>query len=125
MERISKAVSESRPFSSTRREIRSGFSSTSLCVEAEPMVVTIPSPTAGDDRFLASTTDQAVDIGAHGHSAGGLDLNAVFGNRRNQGRVDHLGIDADFDRIEHIAARQVDAGRALKAQIDVGLVGRD
>ncbi len=36
---------ESRPLLSTMREILSGFSSTSLCVSAEPMVVTMPSPT--------------------------------------------------------------------------------
>jgi len=38
-------VPESSPFWSTVLEIRSGFSSTCLCVSAEPMVVTMPSPT--------------------------------------------------------------------------------
>ena len=45
MERISKAVPESSPFWRTVFEIASGFSSTSLCDCADPMVDTIPSPT--------------------------------------------------------------------------------
>ena len=36
---------ESNPFANTVFEIRSGFSSTALCVSEEPIVVTIPSPT--------------------------------------------------------------------------------
>ena len=45
MERISNAVPASSPLLSTVRLIRSGFSSTALCVSAEPTVVTMPSPT--------------------------------------------------------------------------------
>ncbi len=45
IERISNAVPASRPFSSTTREIESGFSSTILCDAAEPIDETIPSPT--------------------------------------------------------------------------------
>ena len=45
MDRISYAVPASKPLDSTVREIRSGFSSTCLCVSAEPTVVTMPSPT--------------------------------------------------------------------------------
>ena len=45
MERISKAVPESRPLESTFLEMLSGFSNTSLCELAEPIEETIPSPT--------------------------------------------------------------------------------
>ena len=45
MERISKAVPESRPLPRTVLEIWSGFSRTSVCFSEEPTVVTIPSPT--------------------------------------------------------------------------------
>ena len=45
MERISNAVPASRPLPSTTLEMLSGFSSTSLWDEAEPMDETIPSPT--------------------------------------------------------------------------------
>ena len=45
IERISNAVPASSPFSSTRLEIESGFSSTCLCVSAEPIALTMPSPT--------------------------------------------------------------------------------
>ncbi len=42
---ISKAVCESSRRASTALEIRSGFSSTSVCESDEPMALTIPSPT--------------------------------------------------------------------------------
>ena len=45
IDRISNAVPASNPFSRTVREMKSGFSSTSLCDTAEPIVDTIPSPT--------------------------------------------------------------------------------
>ena len=45
IERISNAVPESRPRSSTTFEIWSGFSSTRMWFSADPMVVTMPSPT--------------------------------------------------------------------------------
>ena len=45
IDNISKAVPESSPFVNTPFDIESGFSSTFLCVIAEPIVVTIPSPT--------------------------------------------------------------------------------
>ena len=45
IDRISKAVPASKPFSSTTREIKSGFSSTLLCESDEPIDETIPSPT--------------------------------------------------------------------------------
>ncbi len=45
MERISNAVPASSPLASTALEIMSGFSSTFLWDSAEPMVLTIPSPT--------------------------------------------------------------------------------
>ncbi len=45
IERISKAVPESKPLAKTTLEIVSGFSITDLCEAAEPIEVTIPSPT--------------------------------------------------------------------------------
>ena len=45
IDRISKAVPASKPFSSTTREMKSGFSSTLLCESDEPIDETIPSPT--------------------------------------------------------------------------------
>ena len=45
MERISKAVFESRPLARTALDILSGFSSTALCESEEPMALTMPSPT--------------------------------------------------------------------------------
>ncbi len=45
MDKISNAVPASRPLPNTVREMRSGFSNTSVCSSEEPTVVTIPSPT--------------------------------------------------------------------------------
>ena len=45
MERISKAVPESKPLSNTTLEIKSGFSITALWDSDEPIDDTIPSPT--------------------------------------------------------------------------------
>jgi hypothetical protein len=45
MERISNAVPASSPFARTVLEIRSGFSNTALWEVADPIVLTIPSPT--------------------------------------------------------------------------------
>ena len=42
---ISNAVCESSLRASTAFEMRSGFSSTTLCVSAEPIALTMPSPT--------------------------------------------------------------------------------
>ena len=65
IDKISKAVPASRPFSSTVLEMLSGFSRTALWVLAEPMVVTMPFPDSGDDGLLAGASHQAVDVGAH------------------------------------------------------------
>ncbi len=45
MESISNAVPVSKPFERTSFDMESGFSKTSACVRAEPIAVTIPSPT--------------------------------------------------------------------------------
>ena len=41
------------------------------------------------------------------------------------GAVDHLGIDAGLDGVEHVAAGQVDGGGAVEIQVDVGPMGGD
>ena len=97
IERISKAVPASSPFSSTRLEIESGFSSTCLCVSAEPMAVTMPSPTRAMIVSSVGTADQPVDVGADGDPGLHLELDAVLGHAVDRlpalgrvGAVDHL-----------------------------------
>ena len=45
--------------------------------------------------------------------------------RSRIGAVDHLGVDAGADGVEHVAAGQVDGGGPVEVQIDVGAMGGD
>ena len=45
---------------------------------------------AGDDRFLTRAADQTVNVGAHGHTGLGTQLNAVLGDSRHNGSLDDL-----------------------------------
>ena len=66
------------------------------------------------------------DAGLH------LQLDAVLGlavdrglAHRRAGHVDHFRIHAGLHGVENVAAGEVDRGRGLPRQIDVGLVGGD
>ncbi len=79
----------------------------------------------GQNRLLAGTTDQPVDVGAHSHSGHRQQLNPILGHRRDLGGGDHLGIDADLHRLEDVTPGKVDRRRLLERKRDAGLVGRD
>jgi hypothetical protein len=96
------------------------------------MAVTMPFADAGDDRFLGGSADQAFDVGAHGDAGFDFQLDAVLGHavdavaaHGGAGDVDHFRIHAGLHGIENVAAGQIDGGRGLPGQIDVGLVGGD
>ncbi len=80
---------------------------------------------AGDDRLLARAADEPLDVGPQRHARDGTHLDAVLGDGRDRRRLDDLGVDRHLDGLEHVAAGQIDGGRALEGQVDVGLVGRD
>ena len=87
---------------------------------------------AGDDGLLGGPADQAVELGPHRHPRPGLELDAVLADAVERllalgrvGAVDDLGIDADLDGLEHVAAGQVDGGGHAPGQVHAGLVGGD
>ena len=55
----------------------------------------------GDDRLLAGTPDQPVDIRPHGYLGLRFNLDPVFGHRRHHRRLDYLRVDAHLHRLEH------------------------
>ena len=86
----------------------------------------------GDDGLFGCTADQAVDVGPHGHSSAGLQLNTVHGHGINGGlanirvgAVDHSGVHRCANRIKDVSPRQVDGGRSIPSQIDPCFFGRD
>ena len=79
----------------------------------------------GDDRRLAGTADQAVDIGPHGDTGLDAQLNAVLGHGTDHGGFNDFGVDAHLHGFEHVAAGQVDGAGPFEAQVDIGTVRRN
>ena len=110
----------------------SGFSSTCRCVSAEPMALTMPSPTramivssvAPPTRRsrLVRTVTLALTLSWMPFLA---TPSIVCRPERRVGAGDHLGVDAGLHGLEHVAARQVDRRGSLVRQRDVGAVGGD
>ena len=132
IERISNAVPASRPFASTVREMLSGFSSTSLWSSAEPIVVTMPSPTrAMIVSSVAPPTSRGMFVRTVTRAFTWswmpfLATAAMTGLPNDRVRdVDDLGVDGRLDGLEHVAAGEVDRGRRLERQLDPGAVGGD
>ena len=77
---------------------------------------------AGKHGLLAGSSDQLVDIGAHGHPRLADELDAVFGDRRHRWRIDDLRVHGHLHRLENVTPCQVDAGGSLEIEGDIGLV---
>ena len=77
---ISKAVCESSRRASTALEMRSGFSSTSVCVSAEPIALTMPSPTRAMIVSSVAPPISWSQVGPHGDAGLHLQLDAVLGD---------------------------------------------
>ena len=132
IERISYAVPASRPFSSTRLEIESGFSRTWLWVSAEPIALTMPSPTrAMIVSSVAPPTRRSMFVRTVtlAFTLSWMPFLAtpsiVCRPWRRVGAGDDLGVDARLHGLEHVAAGEVDRRGALVRQRDVGAVGGD
>ena len=80
---------------------------------------------AGQDGLLAGSSDQLLDVGAHGHPGLGYHLYAVLCHGCHGRCVDDLGVDGHLHGLEYITAGQVDGGSHLEVQGNVGLVGGD
>ena len=66
------------PAGSTALEMRSGFSSTSMCDLAEPIALTMPSPTRAMIVSSVAPPIELIQVGPHRDSGFDLELNAVF-----------------------------------------------
>ena len=80
---------------------------------------------AGQDGLLAGSSDQLLDVGAHGHPGLGYHLYAVLCHGCHGRCVDDLGVDGHLHGLEYVTAGQVDGGCHLEVQGYVGLVGGD
>ena len=69
---ISNAVCESSALCSTACEIRLGLASTSVWCSAEPMALTMPSPTRAMIVSSRGAADQPVELGPHRDAARAL-----------------------------------------------------
>ena len=80
---------------------------------------------ARDDGFLARAADQSVDVGAHGNARLGAQLDAVLGYCGDYRGFDYLRVNAHLHGHQHVAARQVDCGRAGELQRYARALRRD
>ena len=121
------------PRASTALEIMSGFSSTALWSSAEPIALTMPSPTRAMIVSSVAPPMSCCRFARTVTRALHLELDAVLGHgverlpRPAAGRaIDHFGIDAGLHGFEHIAAGQVDGGGfTVRKSNNFGLVGGD
>ena len=80
---------------------------------------------AGQNGLFAGTTDELLDVGAHGDTGFGNKLDTVFGNGCHRRSVDDLGVDRCLHGFEHVAACQVDGGGGAEVKVHVGFAGGD
>ena len=104
-----------------------------MCVRADPIALTIPWANAGNDRFFGGSPDQLQQIRADCHPYVDAELDAVscdcaqrvLAAKLRIGAVDHLGRDAGTHRVEHISAGEINCGRTVEVQVDVGTISGD
>ena len=132
METISKAVWASRRRPSTVFEMRSGRGQHFAVRLGRAQGADDALADAGDDRLFGGPADQLLQVRPHRHPGLDLHLDAVLGDAVEgfaagapRGAVDHLGIDAGLHGLQHVAAGQVDGGRQLEIQFELGLAGGD
>src|SRR5262249_59522471 len=87
---------------------------------------------ASDDGFLGRPADEAFELGPHGHASTRLELNAVLADAveggtalGRVGAVDDFRVDGNHDRIEDVAAGEVDGGSDAPGQVEAGRGGGD
>ncbi len=77
-----------------------------------------------DSRF-ARAADVTVEIASHGNPGFDVELNAVLRNALEDRRFDDFGVHRRLQRLKHVAAGQVDCGRALPFQRNLRALRRD
>ena len=88
---------------------------------------------SGDDRVFSRTTDEPFQIGTNRDSRSNAKLDTVFGDSAQSclvrlfgvGAVDHFGINARLNRIQHVTSRKVDCRSSVEVEVDVRPVRGD
>ena len=80
---------------------------------------------SGEHGLFAGAADELFDVGTHGHSGLGDELDTVLSHCRYGRGVDNLGVDRHLHGFEHVAAGEVDGGCHLEVEGDIRLVGRN
>ena len=80
---------------------------------------------ARDDRRFARAADIAFEVAAHGDTRFDVELNAVLRDALKDRCFDHPRVDRRLQRFEHVAAGQIDRGRALPLQRNLGALRGD
>ena len=91
IERISNAVPESKPFARTALVIKSGFSRTALWLSADPIALTMASPTRAMTVLFGRATDKLRDVGPDRNACLCLELDTVLRDRID-GRFAKIGV---------------------------------
>src|SRR5690606_31522024 len=80
---------------------------------------------ARDDRLLAGAAHEPLEVRAHRDAGRGDQLDAVLGDGRDVGRLDHARVHGHAHGVEDVAAGEVDGGRPVEPERDARLVGGD
>ena len=78
----------------------------------------------GKDGLLAGTAHQLLDVGTHGYTGFGNQLNAVLRNGGDRRCVDNLGVDRRLHGFQHIATGEVDGCGRAEVEVHIGFVCR-
>ena len=79
----------------------------------------------GQNGLLAGTADELLNVGTHGDTGLGYQLDTVLGHSGHRRRVDNLGVDRCLHSLQHVAASQVDGGGGAEIKVHIGFAGRD
>ncbi len=78
---------------------------------------------AGNNGRFASTTDQPFNVRTHSHTGFGAELDAVFGNRSNDGGLDNPRVNAHLHSFQNITASQINGSSPLEGQPQFSTMG--
>ena len=105
--------------------MRSGYSETSLWSIGRADCRDDAFADARHDRRLARTSHVAVEIAAHRDARLDVQLNAVLRHALEDRRFDDLRIYRRLQCLQHVAAREIDRGRALPNERNLGALRGD
>ena len=71
--------------------------------------------------ILTGTTYKAFDVGTHGNTGNGNELDTILCHSRNVWSIYNLWVNRHLHGLEHVTACKVDGSRHLERQLDVCL----